>query len=83
MFLLQNVVPKDYLLLIVKAMDNDTGVNGKISYYLQVNDKNVEKTEDFQIDSETGELRTNRQLLRKEQSRCVLFTNCYNLFQKI
>lgn len=53
----------------MKAVDNDTGVNGKISYYLQVNDKNVASTEDFQIDTESGELRTNRELLRKEKSK--------------
>lgn len=62
-------MPKDYLLIIVKAADNDTGANGKISYYLQQNDKNVERTEEFQIDRETGELRTSKELIRKERSK--------------
>lgn len=63
------MVPKDYLLLIVKAVDQDSGDNGKVSYFLQVNDKSVAKTEEFQIDSETGELRTSRELFRQEKSK--------------
>lgn len=56
-------------MLTVKAVDNDTDENGKISYYLQVNDENVKETNDFKIDTETGELRSNRDLSRKERDR--------------
>ncbi|KAM7364223.1 cadherin 87A isoform 3-T5 [Cochliomyia hominivorax] len=61
-------VKKDYLVLTVKAADNDTDENGKIFYHLQVNDQNLQETEEFKIDAETGELRTNKELHRKEKS---------------
>lgn len=66
---LQDSVKMDYLVLTVKAADNDTDENGKIFYHLQVNDQNVQETEEFKIDAETGELRTNKELHRKEKSK--------------
>uniref|UniRef100_A0A1I8MKU3 Cadherin domain-containing protein n=1 Tax=Musca domestica TaxID=7370 RepID=A0A1I8MKU3_MUSDO len=62
------VVPKDYLILTVKASDNDTDENGRIFYHLQVKDQNLQETEEFKIDAETGELRTNSDLQRKEKA---------------
>lgn len=59
----------NYLVMTVKAVDNDTGDNGKIKYHLQVNNQNVQETDDFVIDEYTGELRTKRQLNRKNQSK--------------
>lgn len=58
----------NYLVMTVKAMDNDTGENGKIKYHLQVNNQNVQDTNDFSIDEISGELRTKRHLSRKTQS---------------
>ncbi|XP_037891980.1 cadherin-87A [Glossina fuscipes] len=60
-----DVVQKDYLLLTVKAFDNDTDENGKVFYHLQMNDQNIQETDDFKIDAETGELRANKDLYRK------------------
>lgn len=58
--------------MTVKATDNDTGINGKIKYHLQVNNQNVQETDDFAIDENTGELRIKRQLDRKKQSKYEL-----------
>ncbi|KAG4077206.1 hypothetical protein HA402_016193 [Bradysia odoriphaga] len=62
-------IPENHLVLIVKAYDNDTGDNGKIKYHLQVNNQIVQDTDDFSIDEISGELRTNRPLDRKKQSK--------------
>ncbi|XP_013102305.2 cadherin-87A isoform X1 [Stomoxys calcitrans] len=63
-----DVVAKDYLILTVKAADNDTDENGKIFYHLQVKDQNLQETDEFKIDAESGELRTNGDLQRKEKA---------------
>ncbi|XP_067636828.1 cadherin-87A [Eurosta solidaginis] len=63
-----DIVQRDYLLLTVKATDNDTDENGYITYHLQVNNENVQETNEFRIDSVTGELRTKRELNRKERA---------------
>ncbi|XP_061400398.1 cadherin-87A [Musca vetustissima] len=63
-----DVVPKDYLILTVKATDDDPDENGKIFYHLQVKDQNLQETDEFKIDAETGELRTNGDLHRKEKA---------------
>uniref|UniRef100_A0A1A9WEW2 Cadherin domain-containing protein n=1 Tax=Glossina brevipalpis TaxID=37001 RepID=A0A1A9WEW2_9MUSC len=60
-----DVVQKDYLLLTVKAFDNDTDENGKVFYHLQMNDQNIQETDEFKIDAESGELRANKDLYRK------------------
>lgn len=43
--------------MTVKASDRDPGENGRVSYHLKVGNKNVQETEEFAIDQETGELR--------------------------
>jgi hypothetical protein len=43
-------------ILKVKAVDDDTGDNGKVSYHLRVNDQNVQETNEFIINEETGDL---------------------------
>lgn len=60
---------QDYLLITVKATDNDTDENGMLSYHLQVNNENVQETDEFRIDATTGELRTKRELNRKERAK--------------
>ncbi|XP_075145328.1 cadherin 87A [Haematobia irritans] len=62
-----DIVPKDYLILTVKAADNDSDENGEIFYHLQVKDQNLQETDEFKIDAETGELRTNSDLHRKDK----------------
>jgi len=50
-------------------MDNDTEENGKISYHLQVNNRNEQQTGEFKIDEVTGELRARTQLNRKNRAK--------------
>jgi len=64
-----DIVQPDYLLLTVRAMDNDTEENGKISYHLQVNNRNEQQTGEFKIDEVTGELRARTQLNRKNRAK--------------
>lgn len=64
-----DIVQPDYLLLTVKALDNDTDASGKISYHLQVNNQNVQETTEFKIDEANGELRSRQQLNRKNRSK--------------
>ncbi|XP_064554772.1 cadherin-87A isoform X4 [Drosophila montana] len=63
-----DIVQPDYLLLTVKALDNDTDGSGKISYHLQVNNQNVQQTTEFKIDEASGELRARQQLNRKNRA---------------
>lgn len=53
----QPLVAADYLVMTVKATDNDTGDNGRLSYHLQLNNANVQATAEFGIDELSGELR--------------------------
>lgn len=55
--LIQNAGVPNYLVMTVKASDRDPGENGRVSYHLKVGNKNVQETEEFAIDQETGELR--------------------------
>lgn len=68
----ENILSRDYLVMTVKATDNDTGDDGKVTYHLRVNNKNEQETDEFIIDENTGELRTKRLLNRKEKSRYEL-----------
>ncbi|TDG52178.1 hypothetical protein AWZ03_001459 [Drosophila navojoa] len=63
-----DIVQPDYLLLTVKALDNDTDGIGKVSYHLQVNNQNVQQTAEFKIDEASGELRVRQQLNRKTRA---------------
>lgn len=63
-----NVVEAEYLVMTVKATDEDTGRDGRVTYHFQVNDKIVQETDEFVIDAATGELRTRKSLDRKEQA---------------
>lgn len=63
-----NVVAPDYLVMTVKATDEDSGLDGKLTYHLQVDNRVVQETEEFVIDPVTGELRTRKSLDRKDMS---------------
>lgn len=58
--------------MTVKANDEDTGENGLVKYYLQVNNQNVLETDEFQIDEHTGELKLKMDLNREKQSKYEL-----------
>ena len=54
---------------MVSAEDKDRGENGRVSYYLKVGDTNVEETEQFRINTVTGEIRTKAILDREEKAK--------------
>lgn len=68
----ENAARADYLVMTVKAVDKDTGENGRVTYHLKVNNHNVQETDEFIIDSDTGELRTKMFLDREVKSKYEL-----------
>lgn len=48
----------DYLILTVKAVDKDNGESGRVTYHFRINNKNVQETDEFIINPDTGELKT-------------------------
>ncbi|KAF5278616.1 hypothetical protein FQA39_LY00658 [Lamprigera yunnana] len=60
------------LVMIVKAVDKDSGDNGKVSYHFKVKDEYVQSTEEFIIDQYTGELKTKLYLDKKIKERYEL-----------
>ncbi|KAG6448204.1 hypothetical protein O3G_MSEX005352 [Manduca sexta] len=54
----ENAAQADYLITTIQATDEDSGDNGRVSYYLKVDNQNVGETQEFSLDSDTGELRT-------------------------
>lgn len=58
--------------MTVKASDKDLEDNGRISYYLQVNNENRQETNDFKIDEVSGELKVKHSLNRKDKARYEL-----------
>lgn len=64
----QNAAQADYLITTIKATDQDKGDNGRVSYYLKVDNQNVEETAEFSLDKDTGELRTKTLLDREHKS---------------
>lgn len=55
--------------MTVKAIDKDEGENGRITYHLKVNGKNVQETDEFVINEETGELKSKVSLDRELKSK--------------
>ncbi|XP_045467864.1 cadherin-87A isoform X2 [Harmonia axyridis] len=68
----ENNAIENYLVMTVKAVDDDEGENGRITYHLRTNVGNVQETEEFIIDSDTGELRTKKALDSEKKSRYEL-----------
>ncbi|CAB3226941.1 unnamed protein product [Arctia plantaginis] len=68
----ENAAQADYLVTTIKATDEDSGENGRISYYLKVNNQNVGETAEFSLDKDTGELRTKTFLDREHKSEYQL-----------
>lgn len=71
-FHFQNHATSNYLVMTVKANDEDAGDNGLVKYYLQVNNQNVLETDEFKIDEHTGELKLKKDLNREKQSKYEL-----------
>lgn len=55
--------------MTVKAIDRDSGDNGKVSYHMKVGNRNVQETEEFSINQETGELRAKIILDRETKNK--------------
>nr|XP_012234071.1 PREDICTED: cadherin-87A [Linepithema humile] len=68
----ENAGVPNYLILTVKARDRDPGDNGRVSYHLKVGNRNVQETEEFSINQETGELRSKIILDREIKSKFEL-----------
>ncbi|KAF7987447.1 hypothetical protein HCN44_003209 [Aphidius gifuensis] len=54
----ENAGIPNYLIMTVKAIDNDPGENGHVNYHLKIFNKNVQENDEFIIDKDSGELRT-------------------------
>ncbi|CAG5033926.1 unnamed protein product [Parnassius apollo] len=68
----ENAAQADYLITTIKAIDEDTGENGRVSYYLKVDNQNVGETQEFSLDKDTGELRTKTFLDREHKAEYQL-----------
>ncbi|XP_075975917.1 cadherin 87A isoform X2 [Anticarsia gemmatalis] len=68
----ENAAQADYLITTIKATDEDSGENGRVSYYLKVDNQNVGETAEFSLDKDTGELRTKTFLDREHKSEYQL-----------
>ncbi|KAK9728307.1 Cadherin domain [Popillia japonica] len=68
----ENTATEDYLVMTVKAVDKDVGENGRITYHFRVDGENVQQTDEFSIDADTGELRSRKYLDRETQAKYEL-----------
>ncbi|XP_068626040.1 cadherin-87A isoform X2 [Battus philenor] len=68
----ENAAQADYLVTTIKATDEDTGENGRVSYYLKVDNQNVAETQEFSLHPDSGELRTKTFLDREHRSEYQL-----------
>ncbi|XP_061704355.1 cadherin-87A isoform X2 [Cydia pomonella] len=68
----ENAAQADYLITTIQATDEDSGDNGRVSYYLKVDNQRVSETPEFSLDRDTGELRTKTFLDREHQSEYML-----------
>ncbi|XP_014253016.1 cadherin-87A [Cimex lectularius] len=56
------------LVTTVKAVDGDSGENGRVTYHFKMHNENVQETEYFTIDENTGEIRSKQPLDREMKS---------------
>ncbi|KAL4711580.1 hypothetical protein ACJJTC_003597 [Scirpophaga incertulas] len=68
----ENAAEADYLIATIKATDEDSGENGRVSYYLKVDNQNVGETAEFKLDPDSGELRTKTFLDREHKAEYQL-----------
>ncbi|XP_011304986.1 cadherin-87A [Fopius arisanus] len=68
----ENAGIPNYLVMRVRATDEDPGENGRISYFVKVGNRNVPETDEFMIDQESGELRAKIILDREVKSKFEL-----------
>lgn len=68
--------------MTVKAVDEDEGENGKVTYHLKLDDINVQETAEFVINPDNGELRTKVFLDREVRARYDV-SNFINTYKQI
>ncbi|XP_063930740.1 cadherin-87A isoform X2 [Zophobas morio] len=68
----ENAAVANYLVMTVKATDVDENENGRITYHLKVDGQDVQETDEFSIDANTGELRSKKFLDREEKAKYEL-----------
>ncbi|CAH0398993.1 unnamed protein product [Chilo suppressalis] len=68
----ENAAEADYLITTIQATDEDSGENGRVSYYLKVDNQNVGETAEFSLDPDSGELRTKTFLDREHKAEYQL-----------
>ncbi|XP_021925581.1 cadherin-87A isoform X2 [Zootermopsis nevadensis] len=68
----ENAGLPNFLVITVKATDKDQGENGQISYHFKVGNENVQETEEFAINADTGELRAKIILDREVRAKYEL-----------
>ncbi|GFG39325.1 hypothetical protein Cfor_05830, partial [Coptotermes formosanus] len=68
----ENAGLPNFLVITVKATDKDHGENGQISYHFKVGNENVQETEEFAINADTGELRAKIILDREVRAKYEL-----------
>lgn len=69
------------LIMKVKAVDADPGENGRITYHFKVNDSNVQETDEFMINEETGELKAKIILDRETKPQYQVRFEIYKKFE--
>lgn len=67
----------------MKATDKDQGENGQISYHLKVGNENVQETEEFAINADTGELRAKIILDREVRAKYEVCERMSVLFHNV
>lgn len=65
--------------MTVKAIDKDIGENGRLTYHFKIDSENVQETEAFSIDINTGELRSRKFLDRETESKYEVSQRFYHL----
>ncbi|XP_073952760.1 cadherin 87A [Choristoneura fumiferana] len=68
----ENAAQADYLITTIKATDEDSGENGRVSYFLKVDNQRVSETQEFILNQDSGELRTKTFLDREHKSEYQL-----------
>lgn len=70
--ILENQTGFNTPIMTVEAIDSDRGDNGRVSYFFKVGDRNVKETDEFSIDTVTGEIKTKVGLDREARPRYEL-----------
>lgn len=76
-FFQQSNAEVGYSVMFVKANDGDSGENGHVTYHFKVENKNVQETDEFYINEETGEIVTKVLLDREVKDKYEVMKHIY------